>query len=103
MYKRSISEEEVASSIKNQVDDLWSWHNKEDDDGVKVWLNGELVHQNNVERGFVADEDNFTIHLLKGENTLMMKITQGVGGWAASAVICDMMSVPLEGLEFRAE
>jgi hypothetical protein len=73
------------------------------DDGVKVWLNGELVHQNNLNRGFMADEDYFTIHLLKGENTLMMKITQSTGGWAASAVVCDMMSVPLEGLEFRAE
>ena len=51
----------------------------------------------------MADEDYFTIHLLKGENTLMMKITQSAGGWAASAVVCDMMSVPLEGLEFRAE
>ncbi len=73
------------------------------DDGVKAWLNGELVHQNNVQRGFLADEDQCRIHLKEGPNTLMMKVTQGNGGWAASAVICDLAGKPLEGLDYKAE
>ncbi|MBL7112949.1 MAG: ADP-ribosylglycohydrolase family protein [Bacteroidales bacterium] len=73
------------------------------DDGIKVWLNGELVHQNDVQRGFQEGEDAFGIHLNEGANTLMMKITQGNGGWAAAAVVCDLSGNPLEGLEYKAE
>jgi hypothetical protein len=71
------------------------------DDGVKAWLNGELVHQKNVTRGFHADEDHVDIMLRQGPNPLMLKVTQGTGGWAASAVICDMKSIPLEDLEYK--
>ena len=73
------------------------------DDGIKVWLNGELVHQNKINRGFMADEDFLDIQLQEGENNLLMKITQGEGGWEASAVVTDRMSVPLEGLEYQAK
>jgi len=73
------------------------------DDGIKVWVNDKLVHQNNVQRGFQADEDSFDIELKEGKNTLMMKITQGAGGWAASAVICDMKGKPMEGLTYKTD
>jgi len=73
------------------------------DDGVKVWLNSELIHENNTERGLMPDEDKMDIQLKKGDNTLMLKITQGVGGWEASAAVCDMDGIPLEGLQYKAE
>lgn len=73
------------------------------DDGIKVWLNNILVHQKNVERAFRAGEDTCAIHLKEGANTLLMKITQGRGGWAASAVVCDQDGQPLKGLEYKAE
>jgi len=54
------------------------------DDGVKVWLNGKLVHSNNTLRGVNPGEDKVNVTLKKGDNTILMKITQGGGGWGAS-------------------
>jgi len=71
------------------------------DDGIKVWLNDKLVHQNNVERGHEHAQDIVEVSLAKGWNTLLMKITQGVGGWGASLVITDLEQNPMHGLKFR--
>lgn len=66
------------------------------DDGVKVWLNGKVVHSNNVDRGEVIDQDTAPISLKKGSNDLLIKITQGGGGWSACARIVgsDFKSIP---------
>ncbi len=55
------------------------------DDGIKAWLNGELVHANNVSRGVQPDADKVKVALNKGLNTLMLKVTQGSGDWGACA------------------
>jgi hypothetical protein len=73
------------------------------DDGIKVWLNGQLVHQNNVQRGFTPGEDSFPVKLKKGWNTCLMKVTQGTGGWEVALAICDEKGKPVEGLRYRAE
>ncbi len=70
------------------------------DDGVKVWLNGEVVHENNVPRAFTWCEDTFEAVLRKGLNTLMLKITQGGGGWEANARIRRADGTPIDGLNF---
>ena len=54
------------------------------DDGVKLWINGRLVHANNVARGFTPDQDSAAATLRKGENILLMKITQNSMPWGAS-------------------
>ena len=54
------------------------------DDGNKVWVNGKLVHANNVARPFAADLDSATVTLKKGENIILMKITQNNLPWGAS-------------------
>lgn len=71
------------------------------DDGVKVWLNDKLVHQNNVTRGLEHAQDIVEISLKNGWNKLLMKVTQGVGGWGASLVITDLQHHPLDGLKFK--
>jgi HEAT repeat protein len=68
------------------------------DDGIKVWLNGEVVHSHNIDRGEVADEDTAPIKLSKGTNELMLKITQGGGGWSACARIVGADGKPIPGL-----
>jgi len=68
------------------------------DDGVKAWLNGEVVHANNTDRGEVPDQDVAPIHLKKGANDLLLKITQGGGGWSACARIVGSNGEPLAGL-----
>jgi len=71
------------------------------DDGVKVWVNTYLVHANKVERGHNQGEDVVAVNLEKGLNEVMMKITQGVGGWGASLVITDTDHEVLTGLKYE--
>jgi HEAT repeat protein/sugar phosphate isomerase/epimerase len=71
------------------------------DDGLKVWLNGNVCHEMNVPRAYVAFEDTIPVVLLKGTNTLLMKITQGGGGWEANARVRDADGLPLAGLNFE--
>ncbi len=59
------------------------------DDGVKAWLNGALVHDNETVRGWTPDEDRVAVHLNEGTNTLLLKITENAGAWAFSARIID--------------
>jgi len=70
------------------------------DDGVKVWLNNSLIHQNKVERGYGQGQDIAEANLEKGHNTILMKITQGTGGWASSLVITDQNQNPLTELKY---
>lgn len=72
------------------------------DDGVKVWLNGEVVHSNNVDRGEVADQDVAPIRLRQGNNELLLKISQGGGGWSVSARIVGPDGMPISGLQDQA-
>jgi hypothetical protein len=69
------------------------------DDGVKAWLNGKVVHANNVDRGCTVDQDAAGVKLAQGTNELMLKITQGGGGWAASARLVGTDGKPIPGLQ----
>lgn len=51
------------------------------DDGVRIWLNGQLVHSNPAYRGAYPDQDSVTAELNRGWNTLLIKVLQGGGGW----------------------
>ena len=44
------------------------------DDGIKVWLNGKLVHENKVSRGAAPNQDKATLKLETGENRLLVKV-----------------------------
>ena len=51
------------------------------DDGVRVWLNGTLVHSHPSYRGAAPDQDRFPVRLQKGRNKVLVKVLQGAGGW----------------------
>ena len=53
------------------------------DDGLKVWLNGQVVHANNAVRPCTPGSDKAKIKLKQGANDLLLKITQGGGEWSA--------------------
>ncbi len=55
------------------------------DDGVKAWLNGKLIHANNLSRGIPTTPDKVVVALKKGSNDLMLKVTQNAGPWGAIA------------------
>lgn len=53
------------------------------DDGVRAWVNDSLVQSRNVFRGPQPDDDVTRVRLRKGWNTLLLKISQDLGGWGA--------------------
>jgi hypothetical protein len=69
------------------------------DDGAKAWLNGAVVLSSNVDRGMVADQDAAPIQLVKGANELLIKVTQGGGGWSLCARVAGVDGKPLAGLQ----
>lgn len=52
------------------------------DDTLTVWLNGEKIVSQNVQRGVAPDQANVTMKLKAGKNTLLIKVCQGGGEWA---------------------
>lgn len=52
------------------------------DDGIKIWLNGELVHQNWVGRAVNQDDDLVTLNMKKGNNRLILKVQDMKQGWS---------------------
>lgn len=50
------------------------------DDGIKVWLNGQLIHSNKVLRSVTMPTDAVTVKLKKGDNVLVVKVTNATGG-----------------------
>ena len=53
------------------------------DDGVKVWLNGEIVHYNPVLRGAGDYQDAFPVTLKQGTNVLLVAVdNRGHGGFS---------------------
>jgi hypothetical protein len=49
------------------------------DDGIRVWLNGQLVFENKVLRSLVANSDKLPINLRAGANDLVVKIVNETG------------------------
>jgi len=52
------------------------------DDGVKVFLNGKLVHSNMVARGLTPDEDMVILDLKKGSNQILVKVQDMEMDWS---------------------
>ena len=50
------------------------------DDGIRVWVNQKEVLNNKVTRGPAPDQEKITVDLKEGENSLLLKISQGGGG-----------------------
>jgi len=65
------------------------------DDSVKVWLNGKLVHQFGGMRGLSVDQDRIRVKLQKGINRLLLKVTQGGGGWEFCVRLVDLQGNPI--------
>ena len=58
------------------------------DDGIKAWLNGEEILANNASRACRLGDESAQLKLSKGENRLLLKVTQG-GGPAGFAFAID--------------
>jgi len=68
------------------------------DDGIKVWLNGKVVHANNATRPNSPGSDQARATLEEGWNTVLLKITQGGGEWSACLRVRRPDGAKLEGI-----
>ena len=104
--KKIIGGDHRAAYLRTNI---WSPKNQSaqlelgSDDGLKVWLNGKLVHERNRERGLKPGEDKVKIRLRKGWNRLLLKINQGKGDWAACARLRTRKGRKLSGLRYQAQ
>jgi hypothetical protein len=55
------------------------------DDGVKAWLNGKVIHENNNSRGIPEEPDTVDVTLKEGSNQLMLKVTEDI--WGSGAIV----------------
>lgn len=51
------------------------------DDGLRLWVNGTLLIDADVPRGLNAEAHKLTLHFEPGVNHILVKVTQGGGGW----------------------
>lgn len=52
-----------------------------DDDAIKIWLNGELVHFHNIPHGRSPRTDHFPVQLQQGWNDLLVKMSDPRLAW----------------------
>ena len=52
------------------------------DDSIKVWLNGEVVHNHPVNRGSGGFQDTFQVDLQIGDNLLLVKVSEQKWDWS---------------------
>jgi len=69
------------------------------DDGVKVWLNGQLVHANNAARPVTLGEDKADVTLKEGVNSVLVKLTQEASQWALTLRLRSPDGGRLEGMK----
>jgi len=71
------------------------------DDGVKAWLNGKVVHSNNIARPIMPEPDRVNVTLAKGTNTLMLKVTQNNLPWGAVVRVREGKAVEAKPVEAK--
>jgi CubicO group peptidase (beta-lactamase class C family) len=57
------------------------WVGAGSDDGIKIFLNGKIVHTNWIARGIKQDDDVVELDLNKGSNQLLVKVQNIDQGW----------------------
>ena len=68
------------------------------DDSIKVWINGEVVFSNAVNRGRSMWQDEFAISLKQGDNLIMIKVSDRGGGWGMHMGITETAFVPVNDI-----
>lgn len=62
-------------------EDTDAWLAIGSDDGLKIWLDGQLVHDRWIRRISLLDDDIVPLHLHAGKNRLLLKIQNAIGDW----------------------
>jgi hypothetical protein len=65
--------------------DMDAWLGFGSDDGVKVWVNGDLVNDRWIQRRSLLDDEVIPLRLKKGKNAFLVKIQNVRGRWSFTA------------------
>ncbi|MBX7135447.1 MAG: PSD1 and planctomycete cytochrome C domain-containing protein [Fimbriimonadaceae bacterium] len=68
-YVRGVLKSSVAQEFPIQVSS---------DDGIKIWINGQLAHENKVLRG-IGPVDQVKLKLVAGDNQIVLKVVNSGG------------------------
>lgn len=68
------------------------------DDGVKLWVNGRLMHTSHLTRGVTRDQERVEVRLKRGLNRLTFKVDQHYGAWGLTARIVNADGSPATDL-----
>ncbi|HIN30624.1 TPA: DUF3471 domain-containing protein [Candidatus Poribacteria bacterium] len=69
------------------------------DDGIRVWLNGQLIHQNRSDRPVLKDQDLVSVTFKKGKNQLLLKIQNGRWDWGFCCRVLGSETLPRKLVE----
>ena len=73
------------------------------DDGIRVWLNGELVIDHYEARGAAPNQNQTPVQLRKGWNAVLVKVEERIGGWGFFLDFLDAMGEPLSDIEYSSD
>ena len=62
------------------------------DDGIKIWVNGALVHEHEVGRAYRHDSDRALATLIAGINRIFVKIDNYTGGWGFGVAVVELQT-----------
>jgi HEAT repeat protein len=66
------------------------------DDSIVLWVNGDKVHANRINRGVTIDDDVARAKLKPGRNRILAKILQGAHAWEFVIRVTDLEGKPVE-------
>ena len=69
------------------------------DDGVKIWLNGDMIHRNNAARPVNPGDDKTPVQLKAGENPLLVKVSNGSADYGFCARLVTADGAPVDGVK----
>lgn len=84
-------------SDENKSCQLWVGY----DDGAKIWLNGKVIHYDNRYGKFEVDMAKINITLRKGENRLLIKISQWMEKQGFAARLCYADGSSVDGITYE--
>lgn len=68
-------------------------------DGIRIWLNGEMILDHNTPGTDIPDRDFVPVQLKTGDNLFLLKISEGFGRWGFTFRLSTIESAQKEILE----
>lgn len=79
-----------AAIVVHSPDDRQALLTAGSDDGIKIWINGKQVVSHDIARGASPGDERSNVDLRAGDNQILIRITQGDGGWG---FYCDLLGL----------